>query len=42
MMNIAALIPLTLENNNSVDFLNFMPNVEEHNLEFIEEFNIAM
>ena len=40
-MNIAALIPLILEINNSVDFLNLIPNVEEHNLEFVE-LNIAM
>ena len=36
MMKIAALIPLTLEINNLVDFLNLIPNVEEHNLEFVE------
>ena len=35
-MKIAALIPLMLENINSVDFLNLIPNVEEHNLEFAE------
>ena len=32
----------TLEIHNSVDFLNFIPNVEEHNLEFVEELNIGM
>ena len=42
MMKIVALIPLTLEINNSVDFLNLIPNMEEHNLEFVEEFNIVM
>ena len=42
MMKIAALIPLLLEINNSVDFLNLVPNVEEHNLDFVEELNIAM
>ena len=42
MMKITALIPLILEINNSVDFLNSIPNVEEHNLEFVEELNIAM
>ena len=41
-MNIAALIPLILEINNSVDFMNLIPNVEENNLEFVEELNIAM
>ena len=41
-MKIAALIPLILEINNSVDFINFIQNVEEHNLEFVEELNIAM
>ena len=40
MMKIAALIPLILEINNSVDFLNLIPNVEEHNLEFLEELSI--
>ena len=39
---ITALIPLILEINNLVDFLNFFPNVEEHNLEYVEELNIAM
>ena len=42
MMKIAALIPLILEINNSLDFLNLIPNVKEHNLEFGEELNIAM
>ena len=42
MMKIAALIPLILEINNSVDFMNFIPNEEENNLEFEEKFNIAM
>ena len=37
MMKIAAFIPMILEINNSVDFLNMIPNVEEHNLEFVEE-----
>ena len=37
MMTIAVLISLILEINNSVDFLNLIPNVEEHNLEFVEE-----
>ena len=32
MMKIAALIPLILDINNSVDILNLIPNVEEHNL----------
>ena len=41
-MKIAALISLILEINNSVDFLNLIPNVEEHNLKFVEELNIAM
>ena len=41
-MKIAALIPLIQEINNSVDFLNLFPNIEEHNLEFVEELNIAM
>ena len=41
-MKIAALIPLILEIHNSVDILNLIPNVEEHNLEFVEELNIAM
>ena len=40
-MKIVALIPLILEINNSVDLLNLIPNVEEHNLEFVEELNIA-
>ena len=31
-----------MEINNSVDFLNLIPVVEEHNLEFVEELNIAM
>ena len=42
MMKIAALIKLMLEINNSVDFLNVILNVEEHNLEFVEELNVAM
>ena len=42
MMKIAALIPLILEINNSVDFFNLIPNMEDHNLEFVEELNIAM
>ena len=42
MMKIPPLIRLMLEINNSVDFLNLIPNVEEHNLEFVEELNIAM
>ena len=42
IMEIAASIPLMLEINNSVDFLNLIPNVEEHNLEFVEELDIAM
>ena len=41
-MKIPALIPLILEISNSVDFLNLIPNVEEHNLEFVEELNIVM
>ena len=41
-MHIAALIPLILEINNSADFMNLIPNVEENNLEFVEELNIAM
>ena len=40
-MKIAALIPLILEMNYSVDVLNWVPNIEEHNLEFAE-LNIAM
>ena len=36
MMKIAALISLIMEIHNSEDFLNFIPNVEEHNLEFVE------
>ena len=35
MMKIATLIQLILEINNSVDLLNLIPNVEEHNLEFV-------
>ena len=42
MMKIAALISLILEINNSVNFLNLIPNVEEHNFEFVEELNITM
>ena len=41
-MKIQALITLILEINNSVDFLNSIPNVEEHNLEFVEQLNITM
>ena len=41
-MKIAALILLIMEINNSVDFLNLIPNLEERNLEFVEELNIAM
>ena len=37
MMKIVALIPLILEINNSVGFLNLILNMEEHNLEFVEE-----
>ena len=42
MMKIAALIPLIRKINNSVDFFNFIPSVEEHNLKFVEELDIAM
>ena len=42
MMKTAALIPFIKEINNSVDFLNLIPNVEEHNLEFVDELNFAM
>ena len=42
MMKIAALIPLLLQINNSVDVLNLIPKVEKHNLEFVEELKIAM
>ena len=42
MMKIAAVIPLILQINNSVDFWNLIPNVVEHNLEFVEELNIAI
>ena len=31
-----------MEINNSVDFFNLIPNAKEHNLEFVEELNIAM
>ena len=41
-MKITALIPLILENNKSVDFLNLILNVGEHNLEFVGELNIAI
>ena len=41
MMKIAALIPFIPEIINSVEFLNWIPNIEEHNLEFVE-LNIAM
>ena len=40
MMKIAALMSLVLEINNSVDFLNMIPNAEEHNLEFVEELKL--
>ena len=36
-MKIAAWIPLIREINNSVDFLNLIPNAEEHNIEFAED-----
>ena len=39
MMKIVALIPLILTINNSVDFLNLIPNMEKHNLELVEELN---
>ena len=42
MTKIAASIPLILEINNSVDFLNLTPNAVEHDLEFIEKLNISM
>ena len=42
MMKVVAFIPLILEIINLVDFLNLIPNVEEHNLELVEELNIAM
>ena len=43
MMTIVALIPLILKINNSVDFLNLIPNMEKNNLDFVEELNyIAM
>ena len=42
MMKIMALIQLILEINKSVDFLNLIPNVEEHNLECVVELNIAI
>ena len=42
MMKIAASIQLILKIHNLVNFLNLIPNVEEHNLEFVEELNIAM
>ena len=32
MIKIVALIKLILEINNSADFLNFIPNVKEHNI----------
>ena len=35
-MKIAALIPLILKIIISVDFLKLIPNVEEHNVEFVE------
>ena len=41
-MKIADLIQLILDINDSVDFLNLIPNVEEHNLEFVEELNNEM
>ena len=34
--------PLILDINNSVDLLKLILNAEEHNLEFVEELNIAM
>ena len=37
-----ALIQLTLEINKAIDFLNLIPNVEEHNREFVDELNIAI
>ena len=42
IIKIVGLIPLILDINNSVDILNLITNVEEHNLEFVEELNIAM
>ena len=42
MMKIAALVMLMLEIHNSVDFLNFIPNVEEHKLEFVVELNLIL
>ena len=42
MMKIVALIPLIQEINNSVDILNMISNMAEHNVEFVEELNIAM
>ena len=41
-MKNAALIPLILEINNSVDFWNLIRMYKEHNNEFLEELNIAM
>ena len=42
MVKIAALFPLIQKFNELIDILNLIPNVEEHNLEFVEELNIAM
>ena len=42
-MKIAALIPLILEMNTSIDFLNLIQNVEEYNFdEFLGELYFAM
>ena len=41
MIKIAALIRLILEINNLVDLLNWIPNAEERNLEFVEDPNIC-
>ena len=42
-MKIAVLIPLILEMNTSVDFLNLIQNIEEYILiEFVGELYIAM
>ena len=40
-MKIVACIPLIQEIKNSVDFLNLIPNVEEHNLELVDVLNRA-
>ena len=42
MVKIAALFSLIQEINELIDILNLIPNVEKHNLEFVEELNIAM